>query len=165
MSLQHHWSNAMHRLRMKRSRLDWHLTSCDTHTIQVYQSCSYYSYKPLVHSRKETHHWRELSNRWCWWRIRHGYNLGSCSFNGRTLIDLFLICSLWAKMQISSDYQDPHGLLIDRLQWLYCRCPCGGWLRRLGLWKQELRKRNQDEWMNEWMNQSINRSINQSTNQ
>ena len=58
-----------------------------THTIQVYQSCSYYSYKPLVHSRKETHHWRELSNRWCWWRIRHGYNLGSCSFNGRTLIN------------------------------------------------------------------------------
>ena len=80
-------------------------------------------------------------------------------------LTFFLICSLWAKMQISSDYQDPHGLLIDRLQWLYCRCPCGGWLRRLGLWKQELRKRNQDEWMNGWMNEWINPSIDQSINQ
>ena len=32
------------------------VTHTHTDTLKVYQSCSYYSYKPLVHSRKETHH-------------------------------------------------------------------------------------------------------------
>ena len=32
------------------------VTHTHTDTLKVYQSCSYYSYKPLVHSCKDTHH-------------------------------------------------------------------------------------------------------------
>ena len=66
--------------------------------------------------------------------------------HSKALIDLLWIVSclstLSAKVQISSKiikYQDPNGLLIDRLQRLYCRC---GRLR-LGSWK-----RGVDQWNN-----------------
>ena len=46
----------------------------------VTQSLNVIGTKRFFTANKETHHWRELSNRWCLWRIRHGYNLGSFSW-------------------------------------------------------------------------------------
>ena len=154
MSLQHHWSNAMHRLRIQRSRLDWHLTSCGTHTdtLKVYQSCSYYSYKPLVHSRKETHHWRELSNRWCLWRHRHGYNLGSCGF--------IPLAGLWLTFVESPAYEP--GCKYHQIS-RSPRAPdreaaVAGLCGRLHLGEEKKPNEGMNQSMDQWINQSSNQS-------
>ena len=123
-----------------------------TDTLKVYQSCSYYSYKPLVHSCKETHHWRELSNRWCLWRHRHGYNLGSCGFIPSAGLWLTFVESPAYEQrckyhQISRSPRAP-----DREAAVAGPCVAGC---------TSMRKRNQMKDRNEWRNESINQSMNQ----
>ena len=132
----------------------WHThthTHTRTDTLKVYQSCSYYSYKPLVHSCKETHHWRELSNRWCLWRHRHGYNLGSCGFIPSAGLWLTFVESPAYEQkckyhQISRSPRAP-----DREAAVAGPCVAGC---------TSVRKRNQikermKEWINQWINQAI----------
>ena len=134
MSLQH-WSNDMHRLR--RSQDEAHLVDPPTKTTRRTGGVSGASVMvpTLDHS---------------------ALTVGEL-IHSRALIDLLWIVSclstLSAKVQISSKfikYQDPNGLLINRLHWLYCRC---GRLR-LGSWK-----RGTEEKKPEWMNESINQTI------
>ena len=133
MSLQH-WSNDMHRLR--RSQDEAHLVDPPTQTNRRTGGvCGAPVMVPtLDHSALTV---AEL-------------------IHSKALIDLLWIVSglstLSAKVQISSKfikYQDPNGLLMNRLQRLYCRC---GRLR-LGSWKRGTEEKK-PEWMNESMKQS-----------
>ena len=141
---------------MKRSRLDWHLTSCDTHTHAQTRSKYIKVAATIVTNHLFTAAKRPTIE-------------GNCQTGG-VCGAIVMVTTLdhaalyhrqdfdWPSLNLQPmsknaniiKYQDPHGLLIERLQWLDRVWPAAP------PWGKETKSRN------EWRNESINQSIKQS---